>query len=123
MEASKVFWENVNRFRELGLDPLKWIAGCSVEVEREEVVYPAIEKAGTELQRLGVTILPQEGPDAVEFRGEPIHLDRIVVRPTGRPYARAEARRANPNRAALTTRVAQRKAASPESFGPALLAS
>src|SRR6266699_3620934 len=115
------FWPRVRLYREMGLDPLKWIAGCSVEVDREEVLFPAIGAARDALAGLGVTVHPREGPDVFELRVESVRLSRTVVR-SGAPPARPRVpRRGNPRRAAVTMRVFQRRADAPEEFAKALV--
>jgi selenophosphate synthase len=115
------FWVLVRRYRALGLDPLKWIAGCSVEVDREEVVFPALSSARDALAALGATVHPRQGPDVFELRGAPAETSRVVVRPGAGAARVRTARRANPQRAALVARVFQRRTDSPEAFGAALV--
>jgi selenophosphate synthase len=118
------FWPNVKAFREQGLDPLKWIAGCSVEVEREEVLYPALASIRPALEALGVTIHPREGPDLIDYRGQPPAVNRLLVSaPSHDPRGAPPSARGNPNRAAVILRVFQRTGALPKAFGDFVLRS
>ncbi len=116
------FWPLVKRYRTLGLDPLKWIAGCSTEVEREEVVTPALASASDALATLGVSLHPQAGPDLFELRDLPAVPECVVVRPgASLPKAGRRVERANPLRAAVTMRVHQKHADFPGAFAGALV--
>jgi selenophosphate synthase len=116
-EPSPEFWANVRAFREMGMDPLKWIAGCSVEVDREDVVVPALAGIGSALEALGVTLHGPEGPDAVEFSGEAPPLRRVVVLGAHLAGGERDGLRGNPNRASAVLRVFQKRADDPKLFG------
>lgn len=115
------FWPLVRRYRDLGLDPLKWIAGCSVELDREEVVYPGLNGVSDLLARLGVTVLPGEGPDVQDAGPTQSTPYRVVVRPGKAEGARRRPASGNPHRAAMVTCVHQRKADTPEAFANAFV--
>jgi len=54
--AIEEFWDRVARYREMGMDPLRWVAGCAVKVDLTTVVYPALRRLRPTLKALGVTI-------------------------------------------------------------------
>lgn len=121
-EDRESFWRQVKRYRELGLDPLKWIAGCSVEVDAAEVVLPGAAQAREALAALSATLQLSEGPDVFEAREQMPAALRAVVRPGDAPQEPRSPTRTNPNRAAIMMRVLQRKADKPDEFAAALVA-
>ena len=54
MTSQENFWDNVTKYRELGMDPLRWVAGCAVKVDLNSVVYPALRQIKPKLKELGV---------------------------------------------------------------------
>lgn len=116
------FWRHVESFRAMGLDPLRWIAGCSVKVDEGLVLYPALDAARRPLERMGVTVGPREGPGLVDARGEEPTVARVVVDPEGGGAA-YEAKRANPRWASLLGRVGRPMGDDPESLARGLVAS
>lgn len=115
------FWRNVEAFRAMGLDPLRWIAGCSVKVDDELVMLPAMASARAALERMGVTVGPREGPAILDYRGNPLKIDRVVVDPDGTPEPRP-AKRANPRWASALGRVERRMGDDPEALAQGLVA-
>ncbi len=116
------FWKSVRTYRSLGLDPLKWIAGCSVEVDAAEVLYPAAGLAAQPLAELAATIQLSEGPDLYEAREDRTPAHRAVVRTRSKAEGGRTPARTNPLRAALVARVLQAKGDTPEAFARALSA-
>ncbi len=117
---SSPFWKNVERFRASGLDPLRWIAGCSVEVDEDLVLYPALSHARGALEELGVTVGSREGPAVVEDRGHPLGVKRVIVGPAAEapPYL---AVRGNARSASVLSRVDRPTGDDPEAFSAGLV--
>ncbi len=116
MEAPDTpFWNNVERFRSMGLDPLRWVAGCSVKVDDELVLLPGLARARPAFERMGVTVADRGAPAAVDFRGEPLSVERVTVRAddSGEPF---DAERANPRFASALGRVERRAGDDPHLF-------
>jgi len=114
------FWRNVERFRAMGLDPLRWIAGCSVAVDDELVLYPGLSAARPALEGMGVTVDSPAGPASVDYRGEPLAVERVIVDPDveAAPYA---AHRGNPRWASVLARVDRPAGDDPRGFAEAIL--
>ncbi len=122
METSpSPFWDRVGAYRAMGLDPLKWIAGCSVEVEREEVLYPALSLARDRLASLAVTVQPGEGPDVFELREAQAVPHRVTAKRGASPSAPREGTRGNPLRTSVAMRVLQQRADFPKTFADELV--
>lgn len=120
-EPPSPFWARVAAYRAMGLDPLKWIAGCSVEVEREEVLYPALTLARDRLASLSVTVQPAGGPDVFELRdGHPVP-ERVTVKPGEVPGSPREGTRANPLRGSLVMRLPRKRGQFPQTFADDLV--
>ncbi len=115
------FWEKVDYYRKLGLDPLKWVAGCAVKVDLVDVVYPALRKIKPELRNLGVMVSPREDADIFPCTKEGAVFERRVYDPENPEVDMEGLKRLNPNRAISLVQVHQRKAESPEAFGDLLL--
>ncbi len=119
--AVEEFWERVARYKQLGMDPLKWIAGCAVKVDLTSVVYPALRQIRPELQRIGIKVSPRadadvfpSGPDGAEFHRRIYDL--------GEPKVDAEdLRRLGPDRGISLVQVHQRSADKPGPFAETLL--
>ena len=115
------FWEKVEKYKKLGLDPLKWVAGCAVKVDLTTVVYPALHKIKPHLKELGVTVNPREDADifptpidGVEFQRRVFDLNNIRVDPE-------DLSKLNPSRGISLVQVHQRRAESADAFAEVLL--
>lgn len=115
------FWEKVAYYRELGMDPLKWVAGCAVKVDLVDVVYPALRRIKPELQRLGVMVSPREDADIFPCTEKGAVFERVVCDVENPEVDLGKLKNLNPNRAISLVQVHQRKAESPEAFGDLLL--
>lgn len=122
-EATPVeeFWDRVARYKQLGMDPLKWIAGCAVKVDLTTVVYPALRQIRPELERIGVKVSPRadadvfpSGPDGTEFHR------RIYSLAEPRVDA-GDLRKLDPDRGISLVQVHQRSADKPGPFAETLL--
>ena len=116
------FWRGVRTYRRLGLDPLKWIAGCSVEVDAAEVLYPAAGLAAQPLAEMAATLQVSEGPDLFEAHDERTPAQRAVVRTGAKADGGRRPARTNPLRAALVARVLSPQGETPQAFAGALSA-
>jgi selenophosphate synthase len=111
------FWERVAHYRELGLDPLKWVAGCAVKVDLVSVVYPALRMIRPDLERWGVMLGHREDADIFPCTENETIIERRVVYDLETPEVDLEGlRRLNPDRAISLIQVHQRKAESPDAF-------
>ena len=117
----KDFWSRVEKYRELGLDPLKWVAGCAVKVDLTSVVYPALRQIKPILSEMGVTINPREDADIFRTPADGLHIERRIFN-LNKPEVNSEdLQKIDPARAVSLVQVHQRKADSPEAFAKALL--
>ncbi len=114
------FWEKVAIYKEMGLDPLKWVAGCAVKVDLTTVVYPALRTIRPELERYGITVSPREDADIFPLLKEG-SLERRVY-DIRRPHVDVDdLRKINPERAISLIQIHQRKAETAQDFSEALL--
>ena len=114
------FWERVTRYREMGLDPLKWVAGCAVKVDLTTIVYPALRKLKPQLEGWGVTINPREDADIFPRPTDGVHFERRVYDPKDPKVDPDDLSKLKPSRAISLVQVYQRNAESPESFAEVL---
>lgn len=110
------FWERVARYKEMGLDPLRWVAGCAVKVDLTTVVYPALRKIRPQLEQWGVTLNSREDADIFPRPKEGVEFERRVYDPKDPKVDAEDLRRIRPVRAISLVQVYQRNAETPESF-------
>ncbi|MEM3165231.1 MAG: SelD-related putative sulfur metabolism protein [Halobacteria archaeon] len=119
--AVEEFWDRVARYKQLGMDPLKWIAGCAVKVDLTSVVYPALRQIRPELQRIGVKISPRADADVFPSGDSGPKFHRRIYN-LGEPNVDpADLGRLGPDRAISLVQVHQRSADKPGPFAEALL--
>ncbi len=114
------FWKRVEHYRQLGIDPLKWVAGCAVKVDLTSVVYPALNSIKPELEKLGVTVSPRQDADIFPKKGE-LLTERRVYDTKDPKVDPVDLRRINPTRAISLIQVHQRVGGNAESFAEVLL--
>jgi selenophosphate synthase len=114
------FWERVERYKSMGMDPLRWVAGCAVKVDLIKVVYPALKLIQPELSKSGIKINPRE--DADIFPGYVTEAERMVIPDLSQPSVNFHTReRDKPSRAISLVQVHQKNAESAERFAEILL--
>ncbi len=114
------FWERVEQYKKMGLDPLRWVAGCAVKVDLTTVVYPALKMIKPKLESLGVTISPREDADIFPYYGD-VDLERKIYDVNNPKVDTLELKRINPRRAISLIQVHQKNAKDAKSFANALL--
>lgn len=114
------FWERVEKYKQLGLDPLKWVAGCAVKVDLTTVVYPALRMIRPDLEKFGVTVSPREDADIFPLLSDG-GVERRVYDLRKPQVDPKDLRKINPERAISLVQVHQRKAETPKNFADALL--
>lgn len=115
------FWDRVARYKQLGMDPLKWIAGCAVKVDLTSVVYPALRQIRPELARIGVKVSPRADADVFPSGENGAEFHRRIYN-LGEPRVDPEdLRRLNPDRGISLVQVHQRSADKPGPFAETLL--
>jgi len=118
--AGSEFWEKVEMYKGMGLDPLKWVAGCAVKVDLTTVVYPALRALRPHLEQYGITVSPREDADIFPLLQHG-SVERRVYDIRGPQVDVDDLRKINPERAISLIQVHQRKAESPENFAEALM--
>lgn len=73
MNLFERFRQNLERYKEMGLNPLGMATGCAVKVDLIETVYPALEIIKPKLAQLNIEILPREDADIFVTRSEIQH--------------------------------------------------
>ncbi|MBI4258101.1 MAG: SelD-related putative sulfur metabolism protein, partial [Thaumarchaeota archaeon] len=114
------FWERVTRYKAMGLDPLRWVAGCAVKVDLTTVVYPALKNLRPQLEQWGVTLTSREDADIFPRPRGGIEFERRVYNPKDPKVDADDLRRIKPSRAISLVQVYQRNAETPESFASIL---
>ena len=117
MATSEEFWARVSDYKKLGLDPLRWVAGCAVKVDLTTVVYPALHMIKPELEKFGVTINRREDADIFPLRENEITVKRAIY---DFKEPRVDTRwlaELSPTRALSLVQVHQKHAGNPEEFG------
>ena len=115
------FWDRVARYREMGMDPLRWVAGCAVKVDLTTIVYPALRRLRPTLKEFGVTIGHREDADIFPLSGEEPIVTRRIYNPKNPSVNLEDLKRINPNRAISLVQVHQRNAENDKTFGDWLL--
>jgi selenophosphate synthase len=77
MDVFEKFRENLNKYKQMGLNPLSLATGCAVKVDLISVVYPALERIKPVLSKNNITILPREDADIFITR-EKMEIKRII---------------------------------------------
>ncbi len=111
----------VAQYKKLGLDPLKWVAGCAVKVDLTTVVYPALRKIKPHLKELGITVNPREDADIFPSPMDGIELQRRVFDLNNVSVDVDDLRKLNPSRGVSLVQVHQRRAESADAFAEVLL--
>ncbi len=116
-EKVKEIKEMIERYEELGLNPLSLATGCAVKVDLIRVVYPALRDINEEIRDSGLKIMPREDADIVETSDEGVELLRGIYR-LGKEtdLQPEEIRRIKPERCIVLVQVYQRYADDPEKF-------
>ncbi|MEM1627587.1 MAG: SelD-related putative sulfur metabolism protein [Sulfolobaceae archaeon] len=73
MNLFEKFRESLERYKEMGLNPLGMATGCAVKVDLIETVYPALEIIKPRLAQLNIEILPREDADIFVTRSKIEH--------------------------------------------------
>ncbi|MEE9283821.1 MAG: SelD-related putative sulfur metabolism protein [Nitrososphaerales archaeon] len=121
METTEEFWERVSRYREMGMDPLRWVAGCAVKVDLTTVVYPALRRLRPLLRELGVIVAEREDADIFTAGREEPTISRRIYNLRDPKIDREDLKRINPKRAISLVQVHQRGAETDKIFGDILL--
>jgi len=119
--AIQEFWDRVARYREMGMDPLRWVAGCAVKVDLTTVVYPALRRLRPTLKNLGVTIGQREDCDIFPLGKEEPEVTRRIYEPKKPSVDASDLKKINPKRAISLVQVHQRNAENERTFGDFLL--
>jgi len=119
--AIEEFWDRVARYREMGMDPLRWVAGCAVKVDLTTVVYPALRRLRPTLKALGVTIGQREDADIFPLGKEEPMMTRRIYDPKKPSVDANDLKRINPQRAISLVQIYQRNAENEKTFGDFLL--
>ncbi|MFQ6135907.1 MAG: SelD-related putative sulfur metabolism protein [Candidatus Hydrothermarchaeales archaeon] len=112
------FSERVKYYRSLGIDPMKWVAGCAVKVDLISVVYPSLEVIKRELDN--ITINPREDADIFPSGEGGVEVVRRVYDLNDPKVEIDDIRRISPDRALFLIQVYQKDANTPEKFGRVL---
>lgn len=115
------FWERVARYREMGMDPLRWVAGCAVKVDLVTVVYPALRRLRPTLKELGVTVAHREDCDIFPLGKEEPQVTRRIYEPKSGSVNPDDIRKIDPKRAISLVQVHLRNAENDGTFGDWLL--
>ena len=121
MTSQENFWDNVTKYRELGMDPLRWVAGCAVKVDLNSVVYPALRQIKPKLKELGVFLGDRVDADVFPKTNNELELSRIILDPKNPEIDSSHLARINPTRAISLIQLHQRNADQPEKFANILL--
>lgn len=74
-------WKEIREYlEELNLDPHKLACGCSVKIDLDSLVYPALNEIRPKLKRLGIKLAPREDADISPMAGYPV-VKREVYSP------------------------------------------
>ena len=78
MSTKQEFWDNVSKYREMGMDPLRWVAGCAVKVDLNSVVYPTLHNLKPNLKKMGISLGARVDADIFPLVGDgPVVTRRI----------------------------------------------
>jgi selenophosphate synthase len=67
------FWENIDQYRKLGFDPLRWIPACSNEVDS-----PVLKAALTDIKRSSIKVSPSWFDSFYHIEGKMPELTRRI---------------------------------------------
>ncbi|MBI4361691.1 MAG: SelD-related putative sulfur metabolism protein [Euryarchaeota archaeon] len=121
MDEVREFWDRVARYKEMGMDPLKWIAGCAVKVDLTTVVYPALRQIRPELETYGIHVSSRADADMFPSHRDNFEVERRIYNLESPRVDPEDLRRVNPDRGISLVQVHQRSADKPEKFAEALL--
>ena len=121
MTSQENFWDNVTKYRELGMDPLRWVAGCAVKVDLNSVVYPALRQIKPKLKELGVFLGERVDADIFPKTNNELELSRVILDPKNPEIDSSHLADINPARAISLIQLHQRNADQPEKFANILL--
>ncbi len=119
--ASEEFWERIGRYRELGINPLRWVAGCAVKVDLPSVVYPALRSIRKQLEGFGVQVSPREDADIFPANGGEFEVERRVYDIADPKVDANDLKKLDPWRAISLIQVHLQTGGRPEIFAEALL--
>lgn len=107
----------VERYEQLGINPLSLATGCAVKVDLIRVVYPAIQNMHPEIRGGGLKILPREDADIIETCTDGLELIRGIYKLGRDTELRPdEVARIRPERCIVLVQVYQRYADDPDKF-------
>jgi len=93
----------------MGMDPLRWVAGCAVKVDLTTVVYPALRRLRPLLRELGVIVAEREDADIFTAGREEPTISRRIYNLRDPKIDREDLKRINPERAISLVQVHQRE--------------
>ena len=121
MTSQENFWDNVTKYRQLGMDPLRWVAGCAVKVDLISVVYPALRHIKPQLKELGIFLGDRVDADIFPKTNNELELSRVILDPKNPEIDSSHLVSINPARAIALIQLHQRNADRPEKFANILL--
>ena len=116
MSTKQEFWDNVSRYREMGMDPLKWVAGCAVKVDLDTVVYPSLHNLKPSLKQMGISLGERVDADIFPLTVDGPTITRRIYNPSNPEIDIDDLKKINPKRAISLLQVFQKNAEKQEKF-------
>ncbi|MAM42360.1 MAG: selenophosphate synthetase [Thaumarchaeota archaeon] len=116
MSTKQEFWDNVSKYREMGMDPLRWVAGCAVKVDLNTVVYPTLHNLKPDLKQMGISLGERVDADIFPLTDSGPIINRRIYNPFDPDVDLDDLRRINPKRAISLLQVFQKNAEKQEKF-------
>ena len=116
MSTKQEFWDNVSKYREMGMDPLRWVAGCAVKVDLKSVVYPTLHNLKPNLKQMGISLGARVDADIFPLIGDGPIINRRIYDPFSTNIDTEDLKKINPKRAISLLQVFQKNAEKQEKF-------
>ena len=116
MSTKQEFWDNVAKYREMGMDPLRWVAGCAVKVDLNSVVYPSLHNLKPNLKQMGISLGARVDADIFPLVGDGPIITRRIYDPFSTNINTEDLKKINPKRAISLLQVFQKNAEKQEKF-------
>ena len=121
MSTRQEFWDNVSKYREMGMDPLRWVAGCAVKVDLNSVVYPTLHNIKPSLKQMGISLGARVDADIFPLVGDGPIINRRIYDPFSTSIDTEDLKKINPKRAISLLQVFQKNAEKQEKFEALLI--
>ena len=116
MSTKQEFWDNVSKYREMGMDPLRWVAGCAVKVDLNTVVYPSLHNLKPSLKQMGISLGERVDADIFPLTENGPVITRRIYNPSNPEIDLDDLKKINPKRAISLLQVFQKNAEKQEKF-------